>query len=467
MIVACVLATAVIVFGVFSALIGVPGPSGIERSEQWLYDPIAAVVLAGCGVGAWYVMTRFGISTARQWSRIFSGIPRPVFNAVMAAGIVSFLLLAPPVGTWSLVAGIPLVLVGLTLLSRGVAHRVLSKNPFVENVLVLGKTELARLLVAEMAKRPRYRVLDVVDPGRSGRVPRDGTPFLPPSEFFERSGSRPQRIVIALSERRGRIPTEALLDAKRQGIAVEDGAQFFERLTGQLALDWLQPSHLILSPRFCPSKACAGMQRLVSVLLAGAGLALSLPLLALIAVLIKVDSPGPVLFVQERIGLGGRPFRLLKFRTMHPVVKRTSEWVRDNGDRITRVGRWLRQFRLDELPQLYNVLMGHMNLVGPRPHPASNYELFMTHIPFYTFRGLVRPGITGWAQVRYGYANNLEEETEKMRFDLYYIKHLSLWMDMGILARTIKVVLLGQHRIITERRDLAQDARVLKRLDAA
>jgi lipopolysaccharide/colanic/teichoic acid biosynthesis glycosyltransferase len=151
-----------------------------------------------------------------------------------------------------------------------------------------------------------------------------------------------------------------------------------------------------------------------------------------------------VLFVQERIGRNGRPFPLMKFRTMHPAEERPSEWVRDNGDRITRVGRWLRKFRLDELPQLWNVLAGHMNLVGPRPHPASNYQLFIERIPFYAFRSLVRPGITGWAQVRYGYANDLKEETEKMRYDLYYIKHRSIRLDMEILLRTVQVVLLGR-----------------------
>ena len=178
-------------------------------------------------------------------------------------------------------------------------------------------------------------------------------------------------------------------------------------------------------------------------LLATVGLILCAPLFAVIALIIKWDSVGPVFFVHERIGKDGQKFSLVKFRTMHPIERCRSEWVRDNGDRITTVGRWLRKYRLDELPQLFNVLLGHMNVIGPRPHPASNYSLFMRHIPFYAFRTTVRPGITGWAQVRYGYANDLQEEIEKMRYDLYYIKHQSFRLDVEVVVRTIAVIILG------------------------
>jgi lipopolysaccharide/colanic/teichoic acid biosynthesis glycosyltransferase len=174
------------------------------------------------------------------------------------------------------------------------------------------------------------------------------------------------------------------------------------------------------------------------------GLIVCAPVFAAIALAIKLESAGPVFFVQERVGLYGRRFRLFKFRTMLPVSGQTSEWERDNHDRITRVGRWLRKFRLDELPQFINVLRGEMNLVGPRPHPVSNSDLFIANIPYYSLRCLVRPGVTGWAQVRYGYANGLEEEIEKMRYDLFYIKHLSFELDLRILFETVKLVLFGR-----------------------
>lgn len=181
------------------------------------------------------------------------------------------------------------------------------------------------------------------------------------------------------------------------------------------------------------------MQRMLSFAAALLGLILTGPLLALIALAIKLDSGGSVLFRQTRLGKGGRPFELIKFRTMQPVDQPASEWAQDNLSRVTRAGSWLRRFRLDELPQLVNVLRGDMNLVGPRPHPVCNYPLFREQIPYYILRGSVLPGITGWAQVRYRYANNLEQETEKMRYDLYYIKHMTLWMDLGIAFSTCRI----------------------------
>src|SRR5688572_23039965 len=316
-------------------------------------------------------------------------------------------------------------------------------KPFVENILVLGQSHLATAITAEMKKRRRYRILDLMEPGEPGRVFKDGVPFVGSLDRGLRTIPKTHRIVVALSERRGRLPIEALLDAKRQGVEIEDGVHLYERLTGKLALDQLQPSHLIFAPELGRGSLHTLLLRVISVLVAAIGLVLCAPLFALIALLIKWDSPGPVFFVHERIGKDGRKFSLVKFRTMDPVARCRSEWVRDNGDRITAVGRFLRKYRLDELPQLFNVLLGHMNLIGPRPHPASNYHLFMRNIPFYAFRATVLPGITGWAQVRYGYANDLQEEIEKMRYDLYYIKYHSFRLDLEIILRTIAVIILG------------------------
>jgi len=254
---------------------------------------------------------------------------------------------------------------------------------------------------------------------------------------------RPDRIVIALADRRGRLPVHELLQARVQGIAIEDGVQFYERLTGKIAIEALTPHDLISSPDFRKSHVDLAFGHALSLVVSLIALAVLLPLFALIALAIKLDSPGPVFFVQSRVGLRGRPLQLLKFRTMHPVDRSASEWVCDNCDRITRVGQWLRRYRLDELPQLVNVLQGEMNLVGPRPHPVSNFELFKQHIPYYWLRSVVRPGLTGWAQVRQGYANGLEEETEKMRHDLYYIKHMSAWLDLRILFSTVQTIVLG------------------------
>ena len=254
----------------------------------------------------------------------------------------------------------------------------------------------------------------------------------------------PSRIVVAIENRRECLPLQSLLESRVSGIDVDDAIELYERITGKMAIEALRPSTLILSKGFRNHGAAEVMARLVSVLVASIGLLICAPLLAAIALLVKLDSAGPVLFVQQRAGRHGRPFGLLKFRTMHPTDEAPSEWVMDNIHRITRVGRYLRRFRLDELPQLLNVLRGEMNLIGPRPHPVSNHATFMEHIAYYGLRSTVHPGVTGWAQVRYGYANNLDEETEKMRYDLYYIKNRTPWLDLRILLATIGIVLFGQ-----------------------
>src|SRR3989454_12467570 len=239
-----------------------------------------------------------------------------------------------------------------------------------------------------------------------------------------------------MADWRGRVPVHELLKARvYQGIPIQNSVEVYERLTGKLAIEALTPSHLIFSEGFCQSRLSQAVRRCVSVLVATVGLVVTAPLAALIALAITVDSSGPVLFTQRRLGLHGKPFVLFKFRTMRPTTSPTSEWERDNRDRVTRVGKWLRRLWLDELPQLVNVLRGDMDLAGPRPHPQTNLELMILAvrnlselsgeaIPYYSFRCSVRPGITGWAQIRYGYANTLEEEMEKIRYDFYYLKHM-------------------------------------------
>jgi lipopolysaccharide/colanic/teichoic acid biosynthesis glycosyltransferase len=178
------------------------------------------------------------------------------------------------------------------------------------------------------------------------------------------------------------------------------------------------------------------------------GLLLSAPLMAAIAIAIKLDSRGPVFYQDERAGLKGRAFRLIKFRTMHPAPPgqplAVSVWDRDDATRVTRVGRSIRRLRLDELPQFWNILKGDMDLVGPRPEMVSNVQAMTEQIPYYSLRLSVRPGLTGWAQTRFGYSVSLEQVTEKMRYDLFYIKHMSVWLDLRILVDTVKIVLFGR-----------------------
>jgi exopolysaccharide biosynthesis polyprenyl glycosylphosphotransferase len=331
--------------------------------------------------------------------------------------------------------------------ARSLCSQISARRLFARRIVLLGSGAMAVKLIEEIESgRWRQIVAGVIGDKPLPRPWTDATPWLgPPSQLAEIvERVRPARIVVAIADRRDGLPLQVLLECRTRGIIVEDALEFYERLTGKIAIESLKPMALILSPRaFRNHRAAEVVARVASFVVVTIGLVLLAPLLAAIAVAIKIESRGPVLFVQDRVGKNGRRFGLLKFRTMRPSDERPSEWARDNVDRITRLGGWLRRFRLDELPQLVNVLRCEMNLVGPRPHPTCNRQIFTDHIAYYPIRSTVRPGVTGWAQVRYGYANNLEEETEKMRYDLYYIKNRSLWLDARILARTIVVVLVG------------------------
>jgi exopolysaccharide biosynthesis polyprenyl glycosylphosphotransferase len=335
----------------------------------------------------------------------------------------------------------------LIAVAVGTWFAVREVRPRRTRLLVLGAGPMAARLIEEIetSQHGRYVVAGVVD----NEAPDDSAPcharWLGTCDQLGEIVARvqPAKIVVAVENRRDRLPLQSLLESRASGIGVEDAIELYERITGKMAIEALRPSTLILSKGFRNHGAAEATGRVVSVIVAAVALVLVSPLLLAIALLVKLDSRGPVLFVQPRAGRHGVPFGLLKFRTMHPCDDRPSEWVVDNAFRITRVGKWLRRFRFDELPQFVNVLRGEMNLIGPRPHPVSNHAAFMANIAYYGLRSTVRPGLTGWAQVKYGYANNLEQETEKMRYDLYYIKNRTLWLDLQILFESVAIVLLG------------------------
>jgi exopolysaccharide biosynthesis polyprenyl glycosylphosphotransferase len=322
------------------------------------------------------------------------------------------------------------------------SHRISSSR-----IVVLGTGPVAVMIIEELEALfgRRTVIAGVVD----NEPPRDAwirNRWLGPldqlAEIVEKVHA--DRIVVALQDRRGHLPLAPLLETRVRGVVVEDALEFYERATGTMAIEALTPGALILAKGFRNHGAAETVARIASVAAAIVGLILLSPLFVLIALVVKLDSRGPIFFTQDRAGKSGVPFKLLKFRTMHPADVHPSEWVQDNRDRITRVGGWLRRFRLDELPQLVNMLRGEMNLVGPRPHPMVNQRIFVERIAYYGLRSTVRPGITGWAQVRHGYANNIEEETRKMRYDLYYIKNRSLRLDARILLETVAIILFGQ-----------------------
>jgi len=253
------------------------------------------------------------------------------------------------------------------------------------------------------------------------------------------------RVVVSLADRRGAFPSRDLLQAKLSGVRVEDAATIYERITGKILTEGLKPSWLIFSDGFCTSRVTRAIKRAVDIVLAGVGLVLAAPLIVVTAFLVKIGSPGPVLYRQERVGENGRIFELYKFRSMRADAEDgTPIWAKENDDRVTGVGRFIRLTRLDEMPQLWNVLRGDMSFVGPRPERPYFVDQLAAVIPFYMERHTVKPGVTGWAQVKYRYGASIEDAMEKLRYDLYYVKHLSIVFDLTIVIDTVKVILSGK-----------------------
>jgi exopolysaccharide biosynthesis polyprenyl glycosylphosphotransferase len=254
------------------------------------------------------------------------------------------------------------------------------------------------------------------------------------------------RIIVAMGEQRRKLPVNELLALKTSGVAIQDAADFYEVALGKLPVENVRTSWLIFSPGFKVSRVTLLYKRVLSIILASFGLLLLSPLIALIAIAIKLDSKGSVVFSQRRLGLNGTPFVLYKFRTMRTNADNGgyARPVEHDDERVTRVGRLLRLFRLDEVPQLWNILRGDMYLVGPRPFVIEQEQDCARQIPLYVQRWTVRPGATGWAQVQRGYCASLQDNIDKLSYDLFYIKNMSISFDLLIILKTIKIVLSAQ-----------------------
>ena len=258
---------------------------------------------------------------------------------------------------------------------------------------------------------------------------------------------RVDEIVVALTERRaGSMPLRELLDCKLQGVKVYDLNSHFEKRLGQIRIDYLNAGWLIFGDGFNQGLGRTMVKRVFDIVSASILIALASPIMLLAALAIRLDSRGPVLYRQERTGLDNKPFQVVKFRSMRQDAEKDGQprWATSGDDRITRVGRLLRVSRIDELPQLFSVLKGDMSLVGPRPERPYFVEKLTREIPFYAVRHSVKPGVTGWAQVRYQYGSTVKDSQEKLQYDLHYVKNHTLWLDLQILVETVHVVLTGK-----------------------
>lgn len=336
------------------------------------------------------------------------------------------------------------VILAVALFCWRSAYAWILRQPFFrERVYVLGTGERAQRLVNGL----RQQALGVEVIGWSGNLKGELTRETLASHLVGLSqGKGIHRVIVAMPDRRGTLPVEELLGLRLRGVKVEEATSWLEKITGRIEVEQLYPSWLIFAEGFRSSTLSLMLRRLLNLVSAFLGLLLSLPLLPFIALAIRLDSKGPVLYHQKRVGQGGKNFYCYKFRTMRQDAEADTgaTWATDDDPRITRVGRFLRSSRLDEIPQLWCVLKGDMHFVGPRPERPEFVEWLSREIPFYGVRHIVPPGITGWAQVQYKYGNTLEDAREKLQYDLFYIKNASIGLDSLIMFQTIKIVMLGR-----------------------
>jgi len=378
---------------------------------------------------------------------------REVFVTCLQSGGAAFFLLSvvyyldPGV---MLGRGVLFLALGLFVLYQFLRHVLTGSgahpSPFARRVLILGTGELA-LELGELLSSPSSSFT------LAGYLHCEERIVVGADQLIEKHGdllataarAKAGIVVVALAERRGVLPLQEMMRCKLNGIEVLDAPAFYEIVQGKLMLEQMTPSWIIFSSGFRRTALINVYKRCVDILLSVAGLLMSAPLLPLIAFAIKVESPGPLFFKQVRVGSGEKPFVLYKFRSMRQDAERDGAvWAVKNDARVTGVGRFLRNSRIDEIPQLYNVLKGEMSFIGPRPERPEFVENLKKDIYYYSKRHTIKPGLTGWAQVRYPYGATVEDAIEKLRYDLYYIKNLSIFLDSQIIFETVKVVLFGR-----------------------
>ena len=378
-----------------------------------------------------------------------------LFRIMQAMGLTMLIIAAVPRAWLGLRIDLARVLFGLLLVgaalttSRYLFAELTRRPTLAESAVVWGSGPLAASIIRELHRRPDVgiRVLGIVDHAYAGDT-FAGVRYLGPPEVIwtMAESGQTRRIIVAIGERRGCLPVEKLMEVNAAGLRVEDGTELYEELTSKVWLGAFSISSLLFSGRLTRSSVRLFLNRSFSVFFAIIALIIASPVMLIIAVLIRLDSDGPAIFSQTRVGENGRYFTLFKFRSMKVGADRaeTLEPATPDDPRCTFVGKWIRRFRLDELPQLFNILKGDMYFVGPRPFVPDQEASLVRQIPYYRQRWAVRPGATGWAQVHRGYCSSIEDNAEKLSYDLFYIKNLSMGLDLLTLLKTFKILLLGR-----------------------
>jgi sugar transferase (PEP-CTERM system associated) len=409
----------------------------------------AALATAFC-LGAFYLYDLYDFIVMHDRRELVLRLIQALGLAWIALAIVFYLLPQLMLGRGISLIALPLAL-ALMVGWRVSIHWLLGHPMVGERILIVGSGTAAIEIAREVLDRrdAGYRIVGFVDNdpalvGRSIINPRVIGVTTDMAEIVRRESI--DRIIVAQGERRGQFPTRQLLDLSLGGnVAIEEGASFYERTTGRVHLHMMRPSWLIFSGRGRQARLSGVARTLLHRGVALFGALVSLPVALLTALLIKLESPGPALYRQERVGKNGRPFTIMKFRSMRSDAEKDGPvWARDGDARVTRVGRVIRKIRVDEIPQFWNILKGEMNFVGPRPERPHFVAQLAEEIPFYEQRHLIPPGLTGWAQIKYPYGASIEDARQKLQYDLYYIKNQSLVLDAVIIFETVKTILFGR-----------------------
>ncbi len=422
-------------------------------SDQWIIFKIFLITIP-CQICMYY-NDLYNLQITNSYSELSIRLFQALGIASIFLAGVYFLFPGVIIGE-----GIYVVTIGFSILLiavwRLVYTIILNREMFNERIILLGSSKLAQDIIKEINENIDcgYTIAMVITEDDvsnetfekySGKII-CGKDYSNLCEIANELKIR--KIIVAIRQRRGAFPSKELLKCRVDGIDILRGNTFYEMLTGKLIVEAINPAWLIFSKGFKKSARTQFLKRTVDLVFSFSLLTILLPLIIITAILIKLDSRGPVIFSQERVGEKRKKYMVHKFRSMIEDAEKYSGpvWASDNDDRITRVGRVIRKLRIDEIPQLWNVLKGEMSFVGPRPEREFFVEQLEEQIPYYGERFTVKPGITGWAQVSYGYGASVDDAVEKLNYELFYTKNFSIFMDLMIVMRTIKTVIFGKGR---------------------
>jgi len=440
----------IIMFSVVASFILLHGRAGTSVVSMGDVVSRALVITFFCQ-SCMYLLDLYNFRLSHTWGEMVFALAIAIGFVCLGIGLLSYAI--PKFGVAGKMYYLSILIASVFLLVWRLLFEIyITKFAPQENILIVGTGAVARQVGEEVIKRKRlgFHLVGFINAPPAKNIPsvvEAGGILGDPDQMnriIDQHGV--DKVVVAITERRGEYPIKEMLSLRVSGYKVVEWPGFFEKLSGRIPIDSLAPSFFIFNEGFRKSKILLMFRRIITAIVTAVSLVILLPFLLVVAILIKLDSPGSPIYSQVRVGQHGKRIRIYKFRSMRNDAEsnRGAVWAVENDPRVTRIGRFLRRSRIDELPQLFNVLIGDLELVGPRPERPEFVDKLQNLIPYYALRHTVKPGITGWAQVMFHYGATIDESKEKLQYDLFYIKNMTLNLDLLILFHTFKIVLLGR-----------------------